>query len=76
MSLFDKYKIVKHWNTPTEFTIRLYKREIPLLPFWIYECACNSVEQAEEIIRHKRASKLERTAYKKSIPKPTVEKYL
>lgn len=76
MSLFDNYKIVKHWFTPTEFSIRLYKRNIPLLPFWTYEVKCESVEQAEAMIKHKYASKIERQAYERSIPKPTVEKYL
>lgn len=74
--MFNRYKIVKHWNTPTEFTIRLYKRDIPFLPFWTYECACLSVEQAEAIIRVEKNNVIQRKEYKNSIPKPTVEKYL
>lgn len=74
--MFSKYKIVKYWYTPTEFSIRIYKRMIPLLPFWEYERWEQSVESAEKTIAEWKNERKVQREYYASIPKPTVEKRL
>lgn len=73
--MFNRYKIVKHWHTPTEFSIRIYTRQF--LFFYEYtEGGFNSVDDAENRIKHWTEVKAAQKAFEKSFPKDTVEKYL
>jgi len=73
--MFSKYKIVKHWHMPTEFSIRIYTRQF--LFFYEYtEGGFSSVKEAEARIKHWEDVKAGLKAFYKSFPKDTVEKRL
>lgn len=73
--MFKRFKLVKNWHTPTEFSIRIYERR------WLffYEYIIGgfaSVEAAERRVKAIYEAEEEQKAFNNSFPKNTVEKYL
>jgi hypothetical protein len=73
--MFKRFKLVKNWHTPTEFSIRIYERR--WLFFYTYIIGgFDSVEDAERRVNAIYESEAEQKAFIKSFPKNTVEKRL
>lgn len=73
--MFKRFKLVKNWHTPTEFSIRIYERR--WLFFYAYIIGgFDSVEAAERRVNAIYESEAEQKAFIKSFPKNTVEKRL
>lgn len=72
--MLNKYKIVKHYNSPTDYIYRLYTRI--WFFFWEYTTAYSTVEQCEGYIKDKAYEKQAQLEFRKNTPKPVTVKVI